>query len=100
MIEKTQLLLSANRALLFNIIKAVRFIFVKVEDSILLLNVFTERSLTDDEKDIYYAMAGEISGDFEEIDDSCTNVTFIVTDDEFETIEQDGQLVYARHEER
>lgn len=99
MIEKSRLLLSALRAMLFNVIGTVRFIFVKVDDSVILLNVFTDRSLTDDEKDIYYAVAGEISGDFQEVDDSRTRVVFIVTSEKFEAIEHDGLLVYARHEE-
>ncbi|MBD1434958.1 hypothetical protein H8B06_19210 [Sphingobacterium sp. DN00404] len=93
-----KLRLSSNRALLFNVISSVKYICVKLKKEKLILSVYCERELTEDEKDIYYAVAGEIIGDFVELDDSLTEVEFIVSNKKYEKSDCKGELVYARYE--
>lgn len=97
-ITKTQLILSAHRALLFNILCSVRFIFIDVNDNKLLVSIYADKDFSVDEKDIYYAVSGEISGDFPELDDAISEVRFFVDDSNFEDITNPGILIYARHE--
>ncbi len=93
-----KIILSSNRALLFNIIPSVRLIFVRFEKNELTLSVYTDRELDEEEKDIYYAVGGEISGDFIKLKNSLADVHFYVSTNNFEELPQNGQLVYARHE--
>lgn len=93
-----QLLLSTHRALLFNIISSVRFIFIHEKENRIVLDIYSDRELTDDEKDMYYAVSGEISGDFPTINDSLNEVFFIVENRKIERIMNDGHLVNARFE--
>lgn len=98
MLEKKQLLLSAFRGLLFNIIAPVRFIFMQIIDNRLIITIYSDRELNELERDIYHAVSGEISGDFIFLDDSLSEVNFIVTNKTFETIKESGDLVFARYE--
>jgi|APEBP8051072266_1049373.scaffolds.fasta_scaffold06677_3 hypothetical protein len=93
-----QLLLSTYRALLFNIICSVRFIYLEqlenTEDKVNLF-IYSDRELTEDEKDIYFAVAAEISGDY--CDMESPDVHFIVDNREYDPKNYQGKLVYARY---
>lgn len=99
MIEKSQILISTQRALLFNVLKSTRFIFVNYNkiDRIDLI-IISDRKLTQKEKDTYYAVSSEIDGDFEGINGS--DVNFIESNLEFSILncEKYGTLVFARYE--
>lgn len=98
-IDQKALQLSVQRALLFNIIPIVRFIFIEIDtNSILKLLIYLKNEPSNEEKDIYYAVAGEISGDFSEIDDSKNEVQFIVGNSKFEDIQKLEFLVFAMYE--
>ncbi|MGV6944276.1 hypothetical protein [Sphingobacterium kyonggiense] len=92
--------LSLHRALLFNVLSSVRFIFIKVISDKLILTVFSDTDLSLAEKDIYYSVIGEITGDFKELDDSISEVKFIVSQVQYEELSNKniGDLVYARYE--
>ncbi|GAB4034672.1 hypothetical protein GCM10028809_40910 [Spirosoma gilvum] len=94
--DRIQLRLFASRALLFNVLSCTRFIFVEFKSGHLLLRIYNDRELTDDEKDIYYAVYGELEGDF--TGSICGEVDLQVTRAPFEQIDQTGELVYARYE--
>jgi hypothetical protein len=98
-INNERLLLSVQRALLFNIINSVRFIFIENKGEELLMSVYTDTELMNEEKDIYYAVLGEILGDFTNINDAASEVIFIVNRSAFEKINNSGILVYARYED-
>lgn len=91
-----RILLSAQRALLFNIIDCVRFIFIQKEQNKLLMHVYSDRLLSEQEKDIYYSVGGEICGDFTELIDS--NVKFYSGNTEYDNIQKLEFLIYARYE--
>jgi hypothetical protein len=97
--NKDHLLLSAQRALLFNVIDCVRFICAEISDNKLMLYIYSDRELTEDEMDLYYGVSAEMSGDFV-LDDSKSKTIFIVEHGQFESITITGKLVYARYEER
>lgn len=85
--------------MLFNIIPSARFITANISAlSALQIFVYSDRLLSSNEKDIYYSMSGEICGDFPELDDSKSEVIFIVTTEKFESIKVQGELIYARNE--
>ncbi len=74
-IEQSNLLLSTQRALLFCIASAMRFIFVEVFDSNKLkILAYVQSELSEDELDLLYSVAGEICGDFAELNDSDVEV--------------------------
>lgn len=98
MIDQMQLIASANRALLFNILPSIRMIYVKVKNRGITLNIVSEEDLNDFERDIYFAVLGEISGDFESIDISQSETNFITSTLEFSMQKIDGIMVYARFE--
>jgi len=91
-----ELLLSAQRALLFNITLNVRLIFIEARAEHLIMLVYSDIDLTDEEKDVYYSSAGEITGDFVELDTS--EVFFIVTTEAYEKVDKLEHLVFARYE--
>ena len=93
---RTSLKLSSHTALLFNVIACVKFIFLKVEHDILIMHVHVDRELTDEEKDVYYSVGGEICGDFPEL--SVSDVSFIVSDFPYESLDKLDMLIYARYE--
>jgi hypothetical protein len=97
--DKDKLLLSVQRALLFNILNSVRFIFIENQGDKILLTIYSDNELTTEEKDIYFAVLGEILGDFSNINDSASEVIFMINDIKFEKIKNQGILVYARYED-
>lgn len=94
----TELRLSAQRALLFNIISCVRFIFIENRERKIFLSVYTDRDLSDSENELYYESLGEILGDFTDLDFEGSMTLIEVTNKEAREIENRGVLVYARYE--
>ncbi len=94
-IDQTKLLLSVQRALLFSITSIMRFIFVEVDsDGTLKLLVYVQNELSEDELDLLYSAAGEICGDFVELNDS--DVEIVVSSDSYEGLKSLKHLVYAK----
>jgi hypothetical protein len=93
--DRRSLRLFTNRTLLFNVLSCTSFIFVELKagQGQLVLRVYNDRELTEDEKDVYYAVYGEIKGDF--IDSMSGKVDFQTTQAPYEQIDQSGDLVYA-----
>jgi len=52
------------------------------------------------EKDIYYSLIGEVTGDFVEWDDSISDLNLVVSQVNFEKLATSniGDLIYARYE--
>ncbi|WP_147320152.1 hypothetical protein [Chitinophaga silvisoli] len=94
----TELRLSAQSALLFNILSCVRFIFIENREGKIILSVYTDRDLSDSEKELYYESLGEILGDFTDLDFEGSMTLIEVTNKEAREIEGRGVLVYARYE--
>ena len=96
-IENSKLRLSAQRALLFNIPLSVRLIFVELNSkNILQMLVYSDQDLSEEERDLLYSAAGEIEGDFVEIEDS--DVEIIISKKSYEDIKKLESLVFARAE--
>jgi hypothetical protein len=93
MIDKAQVFISVQRALLFNILKSLRFIFVKYGVNRIDLVFISDKELTDDERDIYYAVSSEIDGDFSEIKSS--SVTFVESNLELSTLDYEKFGIYS-----
>lgn len=79
-------------------IPPLRFIFVQVVGKKMVLTIYTDRKLNEKEKDIYYSMSGEMSGDFPEINDALCEVNFIVSNKSLEDLPKEGELFFARFE--
>lgn len=95
--NSAQLILSAQRAMLFNVSQKFRMISLEVdENKTLKLLVIISSELTEEEKDLAYSMAGEIVGDFVEIEKS--DVDFIVSNDPINSLERLHILMYALDE--
>lgn len=63
-----QLLLSAQRAMLFNICPKFRMISLELtDDNVLKVLFIISEILNEDEKDLAYSFSGEIEGDYPEI---------------------------------
>jgi hypothetical protein len=95
--RKEELLLSAQRALLFNIIPKVKYIFIETVNTQLLMMVYSNKELTPEEKDMYFAVCGEIVGDFEYLSLEYSEVRFefgIIQYDELKKLEN---LVFAQY---
>lgn len=89
-----QLLLSAQRALLFNISPKFRMISLEVDsEGILQVLVIISNEVNEEEKDLIYSFAGEIEGDYTEI--SSTNVEFLVSSDEINLIPRLPKIVFS-----
>lgn len=93
-----ELRLSAQRALLFNIISCVRFIFIDNRSGKIILSVYTDRDLSDTEKELYYEVLGEILGDFTDLDFEGSMTLIEVTDKKAREVGSSGVLIYARYE--
>ncbi|MDF1546172.1 MAG: hypothetical protein P1P88_00025 [Bacteroidales bacterium] len=99
MVERNSLLLSIQRALLFNILAYIRFIFIEVEKGpFLKIWIYSDKELNESEKEIYYSVAGEVVGDFTELNNQDVEVLFFVDQSNFENIQKLTNLVYARYE--
>ncbi|RFM29240.1 hypothetical protein DXN04_33695 [Chitinophaga silvisoli] len=84
--------------MLFNILSCVRFIFIENREGKIILSVYTDRDLSDSEKELYYESLGEILGDFTDLDFEGSMTLIEVTNKEAREIEGRGVLVYARYE--
>ncbi|MDO6528195.1 hypothetical protein Q4519_21245 [Motilimonas sp. 1_MG-2023] len=58
--------------------------------------IYVQRELSEDELDMLYSAAGEICGDFVDLDDC--DVEVIVSNSSFEQLQSLNHLVYARAE--
>lgn len=81
-------------SLLFHVNKKTRYIFFEV-DSLNVLNflICLEEEPTTDEKDMYYSMVSEVTGDYE--DDIKTCVIFNIDNVEYDKINKLKHLVFA-----
>jgi hypothetical protein len=95
-ISEAELLISALRAMQFNIIPKVRRIYIKYSKSQLNLHCYVESELIEDEKDLIYSIGAEIDGDFPQIKKKTTH--FIHGDIIESSTRELGQLIYARAE--
>ncbi len=95
MVERNALLLSAQRALLFAVSPALRFISIEASDRELRMRVHMMSEPSEDERDMYFAMSGEIIGDFPELDVAQSGVEFVVDMRPFEQLEHLKYLVFA-----
>lgn len=92
-----QLLLSAQRAMLFNISPKFRMISIDVDCAgVLQVLVITSSKLDEEEKDLMYSFAGEIEGDYLEI--SSTNVEFLVNCDDINLIPRLPTIVFSLYQ--
>lgn len=93
-LDSASLQLSAQRALLFCITPSVRFISVAVtHERILNMLVYVKNQLSEDESDLLYAAAGEMCGDFIELDDS--EVEVVVNNSSYDQLSHLKHLVFA-----
>ncbi|WP_373962718.1 hypothetical protein [Kosakonia sacchari] len=66
--NEVRILLSAQRAMLFNICPKFRMISLEVNaDNVLKVLIIISEVLTDEEKDLAYSLSGEIEGDYPEL---------------------------------
>ena len=98
MINDCELLISIQRALLFNIKQSIRFIFIEVIDSYLKLWIYMDSIPTDEDYEIFYAVVGECIGDFKELSNEQNEVCLFMSLDAFENIKSLKHLVFARYE--
>ncbi len=57
--------------------------------------VYSDREPTDDEKDVYYSVCAELTGDFIELDDSISEVRFLIEGFSEENL-RDKLVLFAR----
>lgn len=93
--KKYQLLLAFQNALLFNITYGTRLILADVIESKLIIWVYLDREPTVHEKDVYYSVSAEITGDFLELDESLSEVQFLTESFSEESL-KDRLLLFAR----
>ncbi len=96
-VNQIELLLSVQRALLFSVTPNIRLIFIEMhaDDSLKML-AYVDSEPTEDELDLLYSAAGEVCGDFVGLNES--DVQFIVSAENFESLKKLKHLVYARAE--
>ena len=71
------LLLAFQNALLFNVTTNTRLIYAELEEgNRLITHVYLDLEPTEDERDVYYAVAAEVKGDFANLDDGNSRVIF------------------------
>jgi hypothetical protein len=91
---------SARRALLYNIIPPFRLISIyyegNEETAILSINIYTDRELSSDEKDICYSIWGEMEGDA--LLKNPIDLNIIVIDMTNTKVIYKGLAMYARYE--
>jgi hypothetical protein len=88
--------LSFLRALLFQVVSVTRFIYIVPSTATKLeLRVYSDRTLTVEEQDAYNAVAGEMAGDFVQVE---VIPYFLVETRPFQSSHYEGILVYARYE--
>lgn len=92
--NSAQLILSAQRAMLFNMSPKFRMISIEVsKNQILIMLVISSSELSDDEKDLISSIIGEIEGDFCEIKSS--EVNFIIDNGDIDNLRRLDTLIYA-----
>lgn len=92
-----QLLLSAQRAMLFNISPKFRMISIDIDSArVLQVLVIISSEVNEEEKDLMYSFAGEIEGDYTEI--SSTNVEFLVNTDDINLIPRLSKIVFSLYQ--
>lgn len=97
MISNKQLFISAQRALNpLDISNSIVLIVAIITKDKLQIDVFSEIELTSDERDVCYAISGEISGDFPDLDDSKSEVNFFSIDSALQIRPKDNVIVYYR----
>lgn len=96
MIDRAVLFVSAQRALLFGVSKAARYISIEERDGGLQMRVYLDIEPDPDECDIYYAASGEITGDFVELDEARSTVELIADARPYEELDHLEHLVFAR----
>lgn len=89
-------MVSAQRALLFGVTKAARFISIEERDGGLQMRVYLDSEPTPDECDVYYAASGEITGDFVALDERRSSVEVIADARPYEDLDHLQHLVFAR----
>lgn len=95
--NELQLLLSAQRAMLFNISPKFRMISIDIDfDRVLQVLVIISSEVDEEEKDLMYSFAGEIEGDFSEI--SSTNVEFIINSDDINIVPRLSKIVFSLYQ--
>jgi len=94
--EREKLLRSAQRALLFGVTKTLRFMSLEVRDNTLFVLVYLDDEPSEEDRDIYYGVAGEIEGDFSTLERN--EVRIVVTKESYDKIEHLQHLVFARAE--
>jgi hypothetical protein len=96
--SNAELILSFQRALLFNILPSVRYIFAEIREiNSLDMLVYTDRELSEWEKDVYYAVSAEVEGDFVEVGAQGT-VKFVTDVRDYAEVSKLQLLIYARYE--
>ena len=78
--------LSAQRALLFAVTPALRFLSIEVSGDSLRMNVHLDAAPSGDEKDNYFGVSAEIVGDFVELESSQSVTKFIVDPNSYEDL--------------
>lgn len=95
--DDIKILLSAQRAMLFNICPKFRMISVELmKDSTLKVLVIISESLTEEEEDLAYSFSGEIEGDYPEIVSS--NVFFLLDTQKIDNLPRLKYVVFSLYE--
>lgn len=95
--KDVQLLLSAQRAMLFNISPKFRMISIDIDCAgVLQVLVITSSKVDEEEKDLIHSFAGEIEGDYPEI--SSINVEFLVNRDDINFIPRLPKIVFSLYQ--
>ena len=75
--KKEELYYAFQNALLFNITYHTRLIYADVLDgNKLVIWVHLDKEPNENEKDVYYSVSAELTGSFEELNDSLSEVHF------------------------
>lgn len=77
-IRGNDLILAFQKALLFNVSRNTRQIAVLVDNETLTMQVALDEAPSDEEKDMFYSVCGEVVCEFEAFDLAQSNVIFFV----------------------
>ncbi|PDO84934.1 hypothetical protein [Kosakonia pseudosacchari] len=92
--NEVRILLSAQRAMLFNICSKFRMISLEVNgDNVLKVLIIISEALTDEEKDLAYSLSGEIEGDYPELVSS--DVSFLLDTRDIDLLPRLKILVFS-----
>lgn len=91
-----RVLLSSQRAMLFNICPKFRMISLELNNnSVLKVLVIISEALTEEEKDLAYSFSGEIEGDYPEI--ASSDVVFLLDTRDIDLLPRLKNLVFSLH---